>query len=255
VPTVPVDLSPTGSVATSTPQAPLDGGGGSGGAGQSLGLSAGGGGADSGARTQAQLKSADYAGFRQNANEESRKYAVMVALAPFRYPVVVGVIAFGVLNPDPAYAPTFQTAPEDRPSVLERAGETGLAVAAGAIGIKLGQVDSVAATTPNAYSVAYEMKLTPAQYGLPRRQHFEIARQTLRAAMLETPELVTLVGGPGGWGEPPVGWTWHHDIQVGIMQLVPRVQHTPGSPFWGVFHPGGVGGYSAWAIPAGAPRN
>ena len=140
--TVPVDLSATGNVTASTPQAPVDASGGSGGAGQSLALSAGGGGADSGARTQGQLTPQDYAGFRQNANEQSRQYAVMAALAPVRYPVVVGVIAFGLLNPDPAYAPTFQTAPEDRPSVLERAGETGLAVAIGAVGIKIGQAGS-----------------------------------------------------------------------------------------------------------------
>ena len=63
-------------------------------------------------------------------------------LAPVRYPVVVGVIAFGLLNPDPVYAPTFQTTPEDRPSMLETAGETGLAVAVGAAGIKLGQAGS-----------------------------------------------------------------------------------------------------------------
>ena len=52
------------------------------------------------------------------------------------------MIAFGLLNPDPAYAPTFQTTPEDRPSVLERAGEIGLAVAVGAIGVKIGQAES-----------------------------------------------------------------------------------------------------------------
>jgi hypothetical protein len=60
-------------------------------------LSAGGGGADSGARTQAQLTPADYAGFRQNANEQARQHAVTAALAPFGYPVAVGVIAFGRL--------------------------------------------------------------------------------------------------------------------------------------------------------------
>jgi hypothetical protein len=105
-------------------------------------LSAGGGGADSGARTQAALTPADYEGFRQNANEQSRHYALAAVLAPLRYPVVVGVIAFGLLNPDPAYAPTPQTTPEDRPGVLERAGETGLAVVVGAVGIKLGQIGS-----------------------------------------------------------------------------------------------------------------
>ena len=46
------------------------------------------------------------------------KYARTAALAPVRYPVVVGVIAFGLLNPDPVYAPTFQTTPTNRPTVL-----------------------------------------------------------------------------------------------------------------------------------------
>ena len=131
--TVPVDLSATGNKAASTPQTPPDGGNGSGGAGQSLALSAGGGGADSGSRTQGQLTPADYAELRQSANEQSRQLAVMAALAPLRYPVVVGVIAFGLLDPDSAYAPTPQTTPEDRPSVLEQAGEVGLAVAVGAV--------------------------------------------------------------------------------------------------------------------------
>ena len=71
----------------------------------------------------------------------------MAALAPLRYPVVVGIIAFGLLNPDPAYGPTFETVPEDRPSVLERAGETGLAVAIGAVGIKVGQGGPVASSS------------------------------------------------------------------------------------------------------------
>ena len=77
-----------------------------------------------------------------------------------RYPVVVGVIAFGLLNPDPAYAPTFQTVPEDRPSVLETAGETGLAIAVGAIGIKLGAGgQSVAAEdAPSLQSLAARVR-------------------------------------------------------------------------------------------------
>lgn len=54
----------------------------------------------------------------------------------------MGAIAFGLFNPDPAYAPTPQTTPEDWPGVLERAGETGLGVVVGAVGIKLGQIGS-----------------------------------------------------------------------------------------------------------------
>ena len=83
---------------------------------------------------------------RQNANEMARQYAVMAALAPLEYPAVVGLIAFGLLNPDPTYAPTFQTVPEDRPSVLEQAGEVGLAVAVGAVITKLGVGSEGAAT-------------------------------------------------------------------------------------------------------------
>lgn len=42
----------------------------------------------------------------------------------------------------------------------------------------------------------------------------------------------------------------------GVMRLVPSDQHTPGSPWWRILHPdpGAAGGYSEWAIPAGAPR-
>lgn len=29
----------------------------------------------------------------------------------------------------------------------------------------------------------------------------------------------------------PAGWTWHHSKEAGVMQLVPRTQHTPGSIF------------------------
>jgi hypothetical protein len=133
-------MGATGNQAASTPQPPPDGGNGCGGAGPDLALSAGGGGADSGALTQEALHPADYRGFRQNANEQARDYAIMAVLAPMRTPVVVGVITFGLLNPDPAYGPTPQTVPENRPSLLEQAGQVGLAVAIGAIGIKLEQV-------------------------------------------------------------------------------------------------------------------
>jgi hypothetical protein len=218
-------------------------------------LSAGGGGADSGALTQAALHPVDYLAMQQDMNQQGRLYGLAAALALLKSPVVVGIVAFGLLNPDPAYAPTFQTVPEDRPSVLERAGETGLAIAIGAIGVKVGQAGAAVETGPRADSVAFEMKLTKAQYGLTRDQHFEIARQAIKSAMVEMPELGGLVGDAGKWGRPPTGWTWHHDMGEGIMQLVPRAQHTPGSPFWGVLHPGGAGGYSTWAIPAGAPAN
>jgi hypothetical protein len=96
-------MGATGNQAASTPQPPPDGGNGCGGAGQDLALSAGGGGADSGALTQAALHPADYLAFRQNANEQAREYALMAVMARVPYRLVVGVIAFGLTNPDPAY--------------------------------------------------------------------------------------------------------------------------------------------------------
>lgn len=55
-------------------------------------------------------------------------------------------------------------------------------------------------------------------------------------------------------GRVPPGWTWHHAVDPGIMQLVPVEQHTAGSIFWDTLHPGGVGSYNIWARPAGAPK-
>jgi RHS repeat-associated protein len=50
----------------------------------------------------------------------------------------------------------------------------------------------------------------------------------------------------------PQGWVWHHHpYQVGKMQLIPRSQHQA-QRFQSILHPGGVGGYLRWAIPAGA---
>ena len=45
---------------------------------------------------------------------------------------------------------------------------------------------------------------------------------------------------------PPPGWTWHHEVEPGVLRLVPREQHTPGSAFWDLLHQGGRGGYSIW---------
>lgn len=62
----------------------------------------------------------------------------------------------------------------------------------------------------------------------------------------------------GGSRSVPEEWVWHHSSNApGLMQLVPKSQHPsiPGGIFWGTLHPGGRGGYSTWAIPAGAPRN
>jgi hypothetical protein len=123
--------------------------------------------------------------------------------------------------------------------------------------------ENVAKTAPRAYSVAFQMQLDSTELGLARRAHFNIANDALQAEREANPALAELVPAPEGSGLPPAGWTWQHATidqgggNAGVMQLVPRSQHTPGSPFWSLLHPlpGGAGGYSEWAIPAGAPPN
>lgn len=49
-------------------------------------------------------------------------------------------------------------------------------------------------------------------------------------------------------GKSPTNWGWHHDINAGVMQLVPKAQHPsiPSGIFWNTMHPGGKGGMSIW---------
>jgi hypothetical protein len=47
-------------------------------------------------------------------------------------------------------------------------------------------------------------------------------------------------------GKSPANWVWHHDMENGMMQLVPKYQHTVGSSFWSTLHPGGIGGFAIW---------
>lgn len=117
------------------------------------------------------------------------------------------------------------------------------------------------------------MQLDPSVYGRSRDVHFNRANKSLDDAMKADPDFAKKmeklipdvqrqVSAKGG-REDPIGWTWEHAStstahgQVGILRLVPTAQHTPGSPFWRVLHPdkGAEGGYSEWAIPAGAPKN
>ena len=46
--------------------------------------------------------------------------------------------------------------------------------------------------------------------------------------------------------KPPSSFTWHHEQGAGVMRLVPRSQHTPGSNFWKALHPNGKGGWAIW---------
>jgi filamentous hemagglutinin len=126
---------------------------------------------------------------------------------------------------------------------------------------------------PSAYSVAFETKLDPADFGKSRDIHFNRSNAALDSALKTDPRFAKImddlipnvqssVSSVGGRATPP-GWTWEHASsstafgQEGVMRLVPSTQHTPGSPWWRILHPdvGASGGYSEWAIPRGAPKN
>lgn len=126
---------------------------------------------------------------------------------------------------------------------------------------------------PGCYTSVYRMKLDKADFGKSRPTHFRRANAALLKDIQSDPELrdtLSRVVAPDLEKQltdyparAPRGWVWNHalsaqaDGESGVMELVPLSEHTPGSPWWRVLHPGpnGAGGYSEWAIPAGAPRN
>jgi len=103
------------------------------------------------------------------------------------------------------------------------------------------------------YSVAYEMKLSTNLYpGGAYYQHFKAANKSLFSDMdsrtMSRLNINFQTGNKGNilWGRSPHNWVWHHDIETGVMQLVPKSQHTTGSIFWKTLHPDGVGGMNLW---------
>lgn len=117
---------------------------------------------------------------------------------------------------------------------------------------------------PNQYSVAFEMKIDPTDWGQSRPVHFNRANAALDEAMQADAAFAAAIDNliPGassrvssvGGRKNPDGWTWHHASEPGVLQLVPKSQHRS-SAYSELFHPGGVGGYWEWAIPSGAPPN
>jgi hypothetical protein len=105
------------------------------------------------------------------------------------------------------------------------------------------------------YSVAFEMELDPSSYpGASRAAHFQEANQPFLSAMDGDEQFARTMQEFGVSFErtatglapraSPVGWTRHHAESPGVMQLVPRAQHTPGAIFWDELHPCGQGGYA-----------
>src|SRR5262249_28494371 len=75
--------------------------------------------------------------------------------------------------------------------------------------------------------------------GVSRGVHFQEANEALLTAMEDDPQFAQMMQEAGvnlertatGFAPrtPPAGWIWHHAEDPGVMQLVPRAQHTPGS--------------------------
>ncbi|MGW7386709.1 DUF6531 domain-containing protein [Streptomyces sp. NPDC054794] len=124
---------------------------------------------------------------------------------------------------------------------------------------------------PRGYTAIFEMQLRPTDFGRSRSVHFNRANAALDRAIKADPQLGAFLDqfSPGiagrvasrGGRRTPSGFTWQHEPganaggRQGVMRLVPTYQHTPGSPWWDVLHPGYSGGYAEWAIPNGAPPN
>ena len=134
-----------------------------------------------------------------------------------------------------------------------------LAMAAGIIGAVALKKPGLAAkeATGTYYSVAFEMKLAEGSYpGVYRGGHFREANKALEAMMKTDAKFaasidelgIVLPRSPAGsiLGKSPKNWVWHHHVDEGIMQLVPKPQHTVGSSFWKTMHPGNKGGFSIW---------
>ena len=115
----------------------------------------------------------------------------------------------------------------------------------------------VATPSGEFYSSAYQTTLRPTSYpGVSRGRHFQEANENLLHAMEADAGFAQVIQESGVTLQrtatglaprtPPPGWTWHHAPESGVMELVPRVQHAPGSIFQGTLHPGGQGGFSIW---------
>ncbi len=107
--------------------------------------------------------------------------------------------------------------------------------------------------TGEYYSVAHQMTLSSNLYpGVNASRHFTAANRsmlsTLDDATMNNLNIVmkTRPNGSIIMNRSPHNWVWHHDVGNGVMQLVPKIQHSPGSIFWKTLHPGGRGGMSIW---------
>ncbi len=109
----------------------------------------------------------------------------------------------------------------------------------------------------SVYSVAYETTLSKELFpGGSYYAHFKAANTSLSNSMASDAAFSSSMSSLGIsvprsatgsiLGNSPANWVWHHSVEKGVMQLVPKPQHTPGSLFWDAMHPNGLGGMAIW---------
>jgi hypothetical protein len=112
------------------------------------------------------------------------------------------------------------------------------------------------------YSVLAETKLGMDFYpGMSDRLHFQEANRLLHQRMLSDKTFADMLERiqpgiaagvkPGSRGAyprraPSKELTWHHGVEEGVMQLVPRRHHIEPWLVQETLHPSGVGGMSTW---------
>jgi hypothetical protein len=133
----------------------------------------------------------------------------------------------------------------------------GIAVGVSKMAARNAVVKGVTGPTGKFYSVAYETTLSSELFpGGSYYSHFKAANTSLSNAMASDAAFANSMSSLGITvprsatgtiiGKSPANWVWHHDVGTGVMQLVPKAQHTSGSMFWDTMHPNGVGGMFIW---------
>ncbi|MBI3771674.1 MAG: VCBS repeat-containing protein [Gammaproteobacteria bacterium] len=124
--------------------------------------------------------------------------------------------------------------------------------------LPIGRAARIAETVEaKAYSTLFETELKTSSYPrVSRQRHFQESNENLLRQMEGDSEFASMMQNSGvnlsrtstglAPRKPPENFTWHHEQESGVMRLVPKEQHTPGSSFWNVLHPEGKGGWSIW---------
>lgn len=134
----------------------------------------------------------------------------------------------------------------------------GAAFAQGIRGLSIGALSKLTAKPKgNYYSVAFEVQMPMSM--ATRKSASAHIRFSNKALLKQLDDValkqmnIFMKRGSNGIGRMDLGrsphkWVWHHHPdRVGVMQLVPKWQHSNSSSiFWKTMHPTGSGGMSLW---------